>query len=348
MSARMKCHPLRQHGFSLVELMVAMTLSLLLLAGALSILHSSKLTYSENERIARLQEAGRTVIELVLRDARSAGFLGCSRPVNGDEFSNGLTNGTTSLLWNFGESVRGYEVGGTLPTDLVGVATGVAAGTDVLILRTTRQGQPVFRTNAPVTNTASPIQVDRQTGITLPAGTTMIIGDCEGSSVFRATGFTDVTPTTATIAHAAAAGAGNNASASLTRGFAIGAQVMPVETVIYFVAPSGNGTGPALWQRVGAAAAQELVEGVENLQVLYGVDTDNDLLANQYQAAGAVTNWNRVVSLSLALLVRSPEETGFDRDTRTYDLLGTPVGPFNDRRQRSVFATTVVLRNRTS
>ncbi len=40
-----------------------MTLSLVLLAGALSILYSSKVTYSENDRIARLQEAGRTVVE---------------------------------------------------------------------------------------------------------------------------------------------------------------------------------------------------------------------------------------------------------------------------------------------
>ena len=44
-------------GFSIVELMVAMTLSLVLLAGALSILYSTKLTSSENDRTARIQEA---------------------------------------------------------------------------------------------------------------------------------------------------------------------------------------------------------------------------------------------------------------------------------------------------
>jgi prepilin-type N-terminal cleavage/methylation domain-containing protein len=78
-----------QRGFSLVELMVALTLSLVLMAGALSVLYSSRLSYRENDRIARLQEAGRTAVELLLRDARPAGYIGCSRPVFGDEFSNG-------------------------------------------------------------------------------------------------------------------------------------------------------------------------------------------------------------------------------------------------------------------
>src|SRR6478736_5140615 len=111
MKGRTLINARHQQGFSLVELMVAMTLSLLLLAGALSILYSSKITYNENDRVARLQEAGRTVVEMMLRDTRPAGFLGCSRPVNGDEFGNGLNNNLT-LLWNFAQPVYGFEATG--------------------------------------------------------------------------------------------------------------------------------------------------------------------------------------------------------------------------------------------
>jgi type IV pilus assembly protein PilW len=349
----MKAHVLmnvrRQRGFSLVELMVAMTLSLLLLAGALSILYSSKITYNENDRVARLQEAGRTVVEMMLRDTRPAGFLGCSRPVNGDEFGNGLNNNLT-LLWNFAQPVYGFEATGAatwLPA-LDPMVKKAVDYSDVLVLRTTRQGQPVFRTNTPVTDTAAVIQVDTDSGVTLPANTPMIIADCEGSAVFMATSYTPV-GTTGTIAHdAAGAGVDGNTSANLARGFVLGAQVMPVETVIYYVGDSGS--GPALWQKVGAAEPQELVEGVENLQVRYGIDTDNNLQADKYVTADLVTaaQWNQVISVELAVLVRSPLETGSDRDNRKYDLLGKSFGPFNDRRQRSVFTTTVVLRNRTS
>jgi type IV pilus assembly protein PilW len=332
-----------QRGFSLVELMVALTLSLVLMAGALSVLYSSRLSYRENDRIARLQEAGRTAVELLLRDARPAGYIGCSRPVFGDEFSNGLAGGT-SLLTNFTDPVAGFEAGASdwtpaLDTGLIPSAT---AGSDVLVLRSTRQGQPVFRTNTPVVNTATALSVDRSVGTSVPANTPMIISDCQGSAVFMATAFTGA-GATATIEHIA----GANASANLARGFDTGALVMPVQTIIYYVRDASDGSGPALWQRVDGADPVELIGGVENLQVLYGVDTDNDLLANDYRSAATVTNWQQVISLSVALLIRSTE-TGVERDNRVYTLLDGTVGPFNDRRQRSVFTTTVVLRNRTS
>ena len=48
----------RQRGFSLVEILVSITLSLVVLAGVLAVMYSSKVTYMENDRVARLQEAG--------------------------------------------------------------------------------------------------------------------------------------------------------------------------------------------------------------------------------------------------------------------------------------------------
>jgi len=352
MNASPRFHTPRQHGFSLVELMVAMTLSLLLMAGALSILYSSKTTYNENDRLARLQESGRTVVEMILRDARPAGFMGCSRPLSGDEFSNGLNN-SNSLLWNFGQPAFGFEAkgGGVWAPALDALIPNATSGSDVLVMRTTRLGQGVFRLSAPVIDTTAVIQVDTDAGSTIPADTPMIIGDCEGSSVFMATGYNALTSTTGEISHAIAAGGGDgNTGAALTRGFVLGAQLMPIQSVAYFVAPSASGNGGSLWQRMGKAAPLELVDGVENLQLRYGVDTDNNLQADVYQDAEAVNaanNWPRVISIELAVLVRSPEETGATVDSRVYDLLGTNVGPFNDRRQRAVFTTTVVLRNRT-
>ena len=91
------------------------------------------------------------------------------------------------------------------------------------------------------------------------------------------------------------------------------------------------------------------------MQVKYGVDTDGDLLANQYVTADNVTNWDTVVSINLAVLVRSIDETGVEKDKQTYKLLGGAgatgggtYGPFNDRRQRAIFTTTITLRNGTT
>ena len=92
----MKRHTLQSfRGFSLVELMVAMALSLVLLAGVLGVLYSSKVTYSENERLARLQESARAAVEMILRDMRSGGFQGCGKPLEPADFWNMLLDGTS-------------------------------------------------------------------------------------------------------------------------------------------------------------------------------------------------------------------------------------------------------------
>jgi len=361
----------RRHsaGFSLIELMVALTLSMILMAGALSILYSTKLTSSENERLARVQEAGRTAFELIRQDARAAGYLGCAKPridrsLNPptSTFSNGLNS--TSLLWNFGFPVSGFEAtSATVWTPVLDAAIPAvpvpAGGNDVLVLRAARPGSPVFRTNA-VFNVGDPIPVDRDPNATLTVPVSIVISDCKGATVFMATDFA-ATGGTATIKHATG-GAPGNSSSDLLRSFSLDSLVQPVQTVIYYVASctAVNApvcpaiTPPALWQIVGGGTPQELIQGVEGMQLLYGVDTDGDQLANSYQKANAVADWSTVVSVNIAVLARSIDETGVEKDKQTYKLLGgaanngADYGPFNDRRQRQIFTTTITLRNATT
>lgn len=327
-----------QRGFSIVELMVAMTLSLILMAGALSILYSSKLSYNENDRLARLQEAGRAAMELLLRDARSAGYGGCAR----DSYFTNKVNNSTGLLENFREPAFGYESSGGawVPSRDTTVIPTATPGSDILVLRGSRQGLPVFRLNTPVLNATADIVVVRPPGATVPVNQPMLISDCISTTVFNVSGFVPGGGN-ATIAHA-----GGNVDTSLGHTFQLGAQVIPVRTVVYFV-DDPAGTGPALWQKVGTDNAQLMIEGVENMQLLYGVDINADFVVDNYVKANAVTDWTQVVAINIALLIRTQDETNPDRDTRQYTMLDEPaLGPFNDRRQRSLFVTTVTLRNR--
>jgi hypothetical protein len=51
--------------------------------------------------------------------------------------------------------------------------------------------------------------------------------------------------------------------------------------------------------------------------------------------------------VSLAVLMRSPDEAGeLAPAGQTFDMLGTTVGPFTDRRPRILFTTTATVRNR--
>ena len=95
----------------------------------------------------------------------------------------------------------------------------------------------------------------------------------------------------------------------------------------------------------------ELVEGVENLQVLYGVDTDADRdgVPNRYVTANNVTTvsngWHRVVAVRVALLANSGEESATVSSARTFRMLGANLGPYNDRLIRREYTSTVSLAN---
>ena len=104
----------RQGGFSLVEIMIAITLSLIVLAGVLAVMYSSKVTYAESERVGRLQESGRAAVDLMLRDLRGAGFPGCAQPIAGLFSLNNILTNPTDVINNFAEPAFGYEgTGGT-------------------------------------------------------------------------------------------------------------------------------------------------------------------------------------------------------------------------------------------
>jgi len=345
----------RASGFSIVELMVAMTLSLVLLAGALAITYSSRVTFGENERVGRLQENGRFAIELLSRDLRGAGFGGCMRGVT----FNSTLNSATTPLWDFTQPVQGFEHTGTgtWSPGLPAVVTSPRAdGGDVVMVRTsqTNAGLQRLRTSTAMASSTSDIVVDKDPNDTLPNGQTVLVSDCSAASVFAVTAFLDG-GATATLQHTAGGAVGvgpGNATADVGPAFRDGATIVPVDTVIYYVRDSDtlrNGVrNPALWRIVGNGAPLELVEGVESLQILYGEDTNGDQLVDNYVTAAAVGNWNRVIAISLSMLVRSVEPNSPEVDNRTYTLLGTNVGPFNDRYQRTIFTTTVALRNATS
>jgi type IV pilus assembly protein PilW len=327
-------------GFSLVEMMVAMTIGLILIGGALSVLYSSKMTYSENERVARLQENGRAAIELMLRDMRAGGYKGCN------QFTTNLVNtltSPTSLMANFAAPVQGYESTGTntwSPTVDTSIGS-PRSGSDILAVRTSFSSSAGFVTNAAMGSQTANIAVDNPLAKTLPAGTIAVISDCFNAAVLSVSAFT-TSGTTATIAHG---------TSDLGNAFRQGSRVVPIDTVVYYIRDSGtlrNGVrNPSLWRITTADGAQEMVEGIEAMQVLYGVDTNNNLVIDTYQDASAVTDWTRVISVSIALLIRSVEPTSPANESRTYRLLTTNVTTPNDRYERTLYTTTVALRNTT-
>ena len=94
-------------------------------------------------------------------------------------------------------------------------------------------------------------------------------------------------------------------------------------------------------------AKQLIAEGIENMQILYGVDENEDDVADRYVSANDVKDdlWNTVVSIQIAVLARSLREVKDKAEIKKFTLLDFEHTTLSDRYQRAVFSTTISLRN---
>jgi type IV pilus assembly protein PilW len=96
----------------------------------------------------------------------------------------------------------------------------------------------------------------------------------------------------------------------------------------------------------GNAVVAEIIPNVDNMQLLYGVDTDADGAANAYVRIGDVADIDSIVSVRAWVLMRAPVASYVNVVTATYTLAGVDY-TYKDRFSRRVMYTTINLRNRT-
>lgn len=256
----MSARAVRQAGFTMVEMMVAMTLGLLLVVVIGQVFVTSKESYRTTEDLSRMQENARFAAAQLSRVIRMAAFT-----------TDPLANRTALFPLATAPAVSGIDGGGTVADQVIVRHQGSGAGTaDGSIL------------------------------------------DCQGN--------------------------------------AIRADEMAVAR--FFLAAGANGANALFCDNTGTVGPGivttqvELASDVENMQILYGEDTDLDATANRYLPASDVASFDNVVSVRIALLVRSTNQVAASLNTSTYNLLGAVFDPVDDRRVRRVYTATITLRNR--
>ncbi|MCK5895377.1 MAG: PilW family protein [Cocleimonas sp.] len=119
-------------------------------------------------------------------------------------------------------------------------------------------------------------------------------------------------------------------------------------TKIYsYFSVSTNTLGNPILNCTGSRSNQpvEIAEGVENLQVLYGIDSNADNQVNRYVNVDDIISWDSVISVQLAILVRSLHEVKSKSESKSYRLLDNNMITTSDKYQRAVFSTIIRLRN---
>ncbi|POZ50863.1 PilW family protein [Methylovulum psychrotolerans] len=119
--------------------------------------------------------------------------------------------------------------------------------------------------------------------------------------------------------------------------------------VRYTVGVSSSGNGTSLFRQTNTDAQPiELIEGVNNMQILYGEDTDpptnRDYSPNYYVPYGLVQNMSNVVSIRVSLLLSSLSNVATQPVGYVYQ--GVTVSDPGDFKLYRVFTTTIALRNR--
>lgn len=358
---------IRSKGFTIVELMVAMVIGLMLTAGIAKIYVTTKDTYNLSENLSRLQENARFAMNYLTQDVRMAGFLPCR--INGG-IANTL-NGTDNFFDFSEQSIVGYEGGvstfdtgfpseGTNPGDRV-------AGTDaVVILRGDNERYRIVQHNP---NAA---QFKLNDLHTLNDGDIALVCDGTDAALFQ---LTNVNSSNVTMVHNTGTGSPGNCTKFLggtgdcsdttniePHAYGPDAQLVKFAAVGYFIGVSSTGESRSLYRRrldvdngsitIGFAI-EELLQGIESMQILYGEDTDGDSEPESYLTANNVTTWNNIVAAKVGLLVHTPDQINKINDINTYNVAGTQIADSattithdGDRRLRYVFSSIIKLRNR--
>jgi type IV pilus assembly protein PilW len=332
-----------QGGATLVELMIAMTLALLLSGAAAMIAVNSKSVFRANASIARLQDNARFALDSLSRDMRMAGFNGCVG--GGSPPSSKLNAG--GFQYTYSSGLLGFHaVGATwtpaLDSSISGLTPAPLAGTDVMTVRTV-SGGPIGLTAAMASSTGA-LTVDAASGLAL--GDIVMAANCSSSVAFEIT----ADPSLGSVAHAAGGPAPGNASADLGVNFGTDASLYRLVTHTYYVAPSVLQPGTdSLWlysvpNHAGTANPQEIVEGVQNIALLYGEDTDADGVPNRYVTADAIGVWSNVVAVRAQLLMQTVQNN-LATSAQPYTFNGVSTTP-TDLRMRIVLNSTISVRNR--
>jgi type IV pilus assembly protein PilW len=302
-------------GVTLVELLITTVLALMLLLAANYFYMASKSNFNIQSSYSRLQENGRFAAYYLSNYLGKAGYAGCFNLA-----TSNITNNISSPSAAFTNTypVQGYDglassYSPTLSTAITGTPV---FNSDVVTIHTT-SNTPMLLTASMSTRSQS-LTLNNTQNIT--QGQPVVITDCNTADLFMATNGTSSTQ----ITHNGTL----NQNANLSMAYSVNAEVLATHYYAYYVRNTGrvnanNNPIYALVQEDENNTITELVEGVEQMQILYAVNTDATSGPNSYQTAVQVNtsnNWNNVVGMQISLLISSIESVADSPQTYYFNL----------------------------
>lgn len=361
------------HGFTIIELMISIVIASILMLGVMQVFYANKHASAVGSGLARVQENIRFALKDISYAGRLAGYAGCSdnltnhldptddgydeelfnfeNATGGWEFSDGAAPSTTAPDQSYtlttvtpaADGTKWDNIGGDgLPDSLVDK---VVPGSDVLVLKWADENTDLTINNM-TTNGAITVGDND-----IADGTILMVSDCSGADAFQSfPAKSGNALTRASGGSGKSPGNKNPGKNNWSKAYSDGAEILFFVSRAYFIGQGVSGE-PSLYrisytQGTTDAVIEELAEGIENMQVLFGYDVDGDGYADRFVTAQDLPDHAGVVALKLAFLARSAEEIRENPASRNYTLLGTTITSPSDGRLRYAFSTTIKLRNK--
>lgn len=310
----------------MVELLIAMAISVIISFGVVNLFLQSKVSFMQDEETSRLQENGRWALRYLSREMSMTGFFG--NIVDGGAINAGLmVVSDCDLGWAMDTDVPFEHLNNVTNASAMAaygcLASGeVVPGTDIIAVRRTKD---------------SPIMLDG-TASSAPEDHAVYLKQEQFGIISQMVKGSDFSLADKT------AGSGVDA--------------WEYQPQLLFVRPFATTAGdgiPTLCVKkltrdeatLKIGSTECLVEGIENLQVEFGVDTSvpPDYAADYYTSTPTAAEMEQVVNAHLYVLARTINEvTGYVND-KSYTMGSTTVAATNDGHYRRMMQTTVVLRN---
>lgn len=294
-----------QGGLSLIELMVSVTIGLLILAALSTLFINQSQSRVELDKSNRMIDNGRYALELLSSNLMLAGFYDNFAPIGTPTtFYDGCTADNTNSAINMN------------------------------ILSLPVQGYNALTSSSNVASPPCSLTYTAGSNLTLKAGSD-ILTVRRASTLVPASAASGVTYLQVSMCQTDAATPPNNyqiRTAPAAASFATmhkkncidQADLREFKVLTYFVSPSnvvGDGI-PTLKTINQSGTVTPLVEGIEYMQIDYGVDGNGDGAADSYDDCSAclVTDWTNVMSVRISIVARNQEATTGWTDSKTYDL----------------------------
>lgn len=306
-------------GFTLIELMVAMVIGLIVIAGVTSVFLAGQQSYRTNNALAEVEDGSRIAFELLARDIREAGQTGCNSR-NGrvaNVLNNSQNGGGTDWWANWNNALHGYSGTDTDPAVTTGTGVGQrVAGTDSL--------QVISAGNLPVSiasdqEPAANFKINA-TSTDLQTGDVIIVCSPDHATILQISNYNN---NNVTVVHNANNSGTKPSPGNCSKGLGYptvcttngNIDPFPPNSLIAGLTASdwyigNNPVGGRSLYRIGlvntggsvSAVGQEIVRNVFNMQIQYLAGPGS---AAGFQSASAIADWSTVVAARVTLTVYS-------------------------------------------